>query len=308
MWGRGNAREARKRGCADERSVRDSASALMLCPPSPAVSRFQREHGGGGLRGGARSKDKSLASVEKELRFKVEASILEGGARGIPKMLMLSMLKEKKDDLVEEFFENLHMKVACAIAKATQELRKWQQTEVNEEEMKVVKKEEFDALIRPKIKTLDEAMSCTSPHSSATTASSTINLTSPCIPFNSTTAFTISDTFSIIASSPPAPSQTQATSENVNMDLTLSPATAAPIVMVQEPTPRSNTTLANLSHALAQLQVPPPTMTSAWLATPTEPLCQSSCSMSRTPVPDDSKAAKQKATGGAVTNTKHLKK
>ncbi|KAF9492990.1 hypothetical protein BDN71DRAFT_1572552 [Pleurotus eryngii] len=43
--GRGNARGARKRGCADERSVRDLASALMLRPPSPAVSRFRREHG-----------------------------------------------------------------------------------------------------------------------------------------------------------------------------------------------------------------------------------------------------------------------
>ncbi|KAF9487776.1 hypothetical protein BDN71DRAFT_1436597 [Pleurotus eryngii] len=60
--GRGNAREARKRGRADERSVRDSASALMLRPPSPAVSRFRREHG------------------------ESEASILEGGARGIPKV------------------------------------------------------------------------------------------------------------------------------------------------------------------------------------------------------------------------------
>ncbi|KAF9501054.1 hypothetical protein BDN71DRAFT_1426719 [Pleurotus eryngii] len=43
--GRGNARGARERGRADERSVRDLASALMLHPPSPAVSRFQREHG-----------------------------------------------------------------------------------------------------------------------------------------------------------------------------------------------------------------------------------------------------------------------
>ncbi|KDQ30096.1 hypothetical protein PLEOSDRAFT_165743 [Pleurotus ostreatus PC15] len=34
---------ARERGRADERSTRDLASALMLRPPSPAVSRFRRE-------------------------------------------------------------------------------------------------------------------------------------------------------------------------------------------------------------------------------------------------------------------------
>ncbi|KAF9488746.1 hypothetical protein BDN71DRAFT_1435910 [Pleurotus eryngii] len=84
------------------------------------------------------------------------------------------------------------------------------------------------------------------------------------------------------------------------------PNEAALIVMVQEPTPHSNTALANLSHALAQLQVPPPMMTSAWLATLTEPLCWSTCSMSQTPAPDDSKAAKQGATSGAVTNTNHM--
>ncbi|KAF9487227.1 hypothetical protein BDN71DRAFT_1514172 [Pleurotus eryngii] len=110
------------------------------------------------------------------------------------------------------------------------------------------------------------------------------------------------------ASLVPAPLQTRATSEDVNMDLTSLPATAALIVTVQKPTPRSNTALANLSHALAQLQVPPPRMTRAWSATPTDTLRRSTRSMSRTPAPDDSKAAKRKATSGAVTNTKHLKK
>ncbi|KAF9489132.1 hypothetical protein BDN71DRAFT_1512429 [Pleurotus eryngii] len=110
------------------------------------------------------------------------------------------------------------------------------------------------------------------------------------------------------ASSVPAPSQTRAASEDVNMDLASSPAAAAPIVTVQEPTPCSNTALANLSHALAQLQVPPPRMTRARSATPTETVRRSTRSTSRTPAPDDSKAAKRKATSGAVTNTKRLKK
>lgn len=43
--GRGSAGGARERGRADERSTRDLASALMLRPPSPAVSRFRREQG-----------------------------------------------------------------------------------------------------------------------------------------------------------------------------------------------------------------------------------------------------------------------
>ncbi|KAF9492493.1 hypothetical protein BDN71DRAFT_1574593 [Pleurotus eryngii] len=42
---------------------------------------------------------------------------------------MLSALKEKTDDLVREFFENPHTKMACAVAKAAQELRKRQQLE-----------------------------------------------------------------------------------------------------------------------------------------------------------------------------------
>ncbi|KAF9496516.1 hypothetical protein BDN71DRAFT_1430270 [Pleurotus eryngii] len=75
--GRGNAREARKRGCADERSVRDSASALMLRPPSPAVSRFRREHG---------ERRAPRRSPQRRQEFNNEASILEGGARGIPKV------------------------------------------------------------------------------------------------------------------------------------------------------------------------------------------------------------------------------
>ncbi|KAF9492867.1 hypothetical protein BDN71DRAFT_1509086 [Pleurotus eryngii] len=41
----------------------------------------------------------------------------------------LSALKEKTDNLVREFFENPHMKMACAVAEATQELRKRQQSE-----------------------------------------------------------------------------------------------------------------------------------------------------------------------------------
>ncbi|KAF9491178.1 hypothetical protein BDN71DRAFT_1434161 [Pleurotus eryngii] len=85
----------------------------------------------------------------------------------------LSTLKKKTDKLVREFFDNPHMKMACTITEAAQELRKWQQSEgrvqsklrgpqrsptVDEEEMKVVKKEEFDVLIRLRIETLDEAM------------------------------------------------------------------------------------------------------------------------------------------------------
>ncbi|KAF9492635.1 hypothetical protein BDN71DRAFT_1509327 [Pleurotus eryngii] len=151
----------------------------------------------------------------------------------------LSALKEKMDELIREFFDNLRTKTACAVAEAAQELRKQQQSEggqadqsgmdsrkkgeqvaeaedtmevdgtgpsgmpkapapkgkvptapkrrneednegrkvvrghggvqskprgpqrsptVDEEEMKVIKKEEFDALIRPRIETLDEAM------------------------------------------------------------------------------------------------------------------------------------------------------
>ncbi|KAF9491230.1 hypothetical protein BDN71DRAFT_1453355 [Pleurotus eryngii] len=107
---------------------------------------------------------------------------------------------------------------------------------------------------------------------------------------------------------PPAPSQARAASENVNMDLASSPAAAAPIITVQEPTPHGNTALANLSHALAQLQVPPPQMTRAWSATPTDTLRRSTRSTSRTPAPDDSKAAKRKAIGSALTKTKRLKK
>ncbi|KAF9489833.1 hypothetical protein BDN71DRAFT_1511793 [Pleurotus eryngii] len=42
---------------------------------------------------------------------------------------MLSALKEKTDNLVREFFENPCMKTACAIAEATQELQKQQQSE-----------------------------------------------------------------------------------------------------------------------------------------------------------------------------------
>ncbi|KAF9486804.1 hypothetical protein BDN71DRAFT_1555770, partial [Pleurotus eryngii] len=151
----------------------------------------------------------------------------------------LSVLKEKMDDLIREFFENPRTKTACAVTEATQELWKQQKSEggqadqssvdsrkkaervakaenvmevdgtgpsgvpkaaapkekvatapkrrdvedhegrkvvrgqggvqlkprglrrlptVDEEVMKVVKKEEFDALIRPRIETLDEAM------------------------------------------------------------------------------------------------------------------------------------------------------
>ncbi|KAF9497906.1 hypothetical protein BDN71DRAFT_1504328 [Pleurotus eryngii] len=55
----------------------------------------------------------------------------------------------------------------------------------------------------------------------------------------------------LTASSVPALSQTRATSEeNVNMDLASSPAAAALIVTVQEPTLRSNTALANPLRAL----------------------------------------------------------
>ncbi|KAF9487144.1 hypothetical protein BDN71DRAFT_1437067 [Pleurotus eryngii] len=74
--GRGNARGARERGHADERSVRDSASALMLHPPSPAVSRFRREHG---------ERQAPRRSPQQRQELSNEASILEGGARGIPK-------------------------------------------------------------------------------------------------------------------------------------------------------------------------------------------------------------------------------
>ncbi|KAF9497857.1 hypothetical protein BDN71DRAFT_1444289 [Pleurotus eryngii] len=110
------------------------------------------------------------------------------------------------------------------------------------------------------------------------------------------------------ASLPPAPLQARATSEDVNMDLASSPAAVAPIITVQEPTPHGNTALANLSHALAQLQVPPLRMTRARSATPTDTLRRSTRSTSRTPAPDDSKAAKRKATGSALTKTKRLKK
>ncbi|KAF9492495.1 hypothetical protein BDN71DRAFT_1451315 [Pleurotus eryngii] len=91
---------------------------------------------------------------------------------------------------------------------------------------------------------------------------------------------------------PTAPLQARAASEDVNMDLALLPAAAAPIITVQEPTPHGNTTLANLSHALAQLQVPPLWMTRAQSATPTDTLRWSTCSTSWTSAPDDSKAAK----------------
>ncbi|KAF9497902.1 hypothetical protein BDN71DRAFT_1429091 [Pleurotus eryngii] len=101
--------------------------------------------------------------------------------------------------------------------------------------------------------------------------------------------------------SPPAPSQV-----DVNMDLALSLAAAALIVTVQELTPHANTAFANLSHALAQLQVP--RMTRVQSATPTEILRRSTRLMSQTPAPDDSKAAKRKATGSALTKTKRLKK
>ncbi|KAF9489115.1 hypothetical protein BDN71DRAFT_1456529 [Pleurotus eryngii] len=104
-------------------------------------------------------------------------------------------------------------------------------------------------------------------------------------------------------STPPPPA-----SEDVNMDLASSPAAAAPIITVQELTPHGNTALANLSHALAQLQVPPPRMTRAQSATLTDTLRRSTRSTSRTPAPDDSKAAKRKATGSALTKTKRLKK
>ncbi|KAF9492749.1 hypothetical protein BDN71DRAFT_1451054 [Pleurotus eryngii] len=107
---------------------------------------------------------------------------------------------------------------------------------------------------------------------------------------------------------PPAPLQARAASEDVNMDLASSPAAVAPIITVQEPTPHGNTALANLSHALAQLQVHPPRMTRARSATPTDTLRRSTRSTSRMPAPDDSKAAKRKATGSALTKTKRLKK
>ncbi|KAF9486815.1 hypothetical protein BDN71DRAFT_1459144 [Pleurotus eryngii] len=90
---------------------------------------------------------------------------------------------------------------------------------------------------------------------------------------------------------PHSPSPTHSL-EDVNMDLALSPAAVALIITVQEPTPHGNTALANLSHALAQLQVPPPRMTRARSATPTDTLRRSTRSTSRTPAPDDSKAAK----------------
>ncbi|KAF9497069.1 hypothetical protein BDN71DRAFT_1445493 [Pleurotus eryngii] len=106
---------------------------------------------------------------------------------------------------------------------------------------------------------------------------------------------------------PHSPSPTHSP-EDVNMDLASSPAAAALIITVQEPTPHGNTALANLSHTLAQLQVPPPRMTRARSATPTDTLRWSTCSMSWTPAPDDSKASKRKATGSALTKTKRLKK
>ncbi|KAF9493262.1 hypothetical protein BDN71DRAFT_1432614 [Pleurotus eryngii] len=154
----------------------------------------------------------------------------------------------------------------------------------------------------------------TSLYPSAGTASSIIAITSLSIPFNSAATFTVSNAFSIIGaqvancSLPPAPSQVRATSEDVNMDLASSPTVVASIITVQEPTPHGNTALANLSHALAQLQVPPLQMTRAWSATSTETLCQSTRSMSQTSTPDDSKAAKRKATGSALIKTKQMKK
>ena len=67
MWG------VRERGHTDERSIRDLASALMLRPPSPAVSRFRRESKvRGGLRGGAHSEDLEGKMAKKELRFRVQ--------------------------------------------------------------------------------------------------------------------------------------------------------------------------------------------------------------------------------------------
>ncbi|KAF9489481.1 hypothetical protein BDN71DRAFT_1456104 [Pleurotus eryngii] len=86
---------------------------------------------------------------------------------------------------------------------------------------------------------------------------------------------------------PPAPLQARAASEDVNMDLASSPAVAAPIIT---------------------LQVPPPRMTRARSATPTDTLRRSTRSTSWTPAPDDSKASKRKATGSALTKTKRLKK
>ncbi|KAF9489679.1 hypothetical protein BDN71DRAFT_1455670 [Pleurotus eryngii] len=106
---------------------------------------------------------------------------------------------------------------------------------------------------------------------------------------------------------PHSPSPTHSP-KDVNMDLASLPAVAAPIITMQEPTPHGNTALANLSHALAQLQVPSPRMTRARSATPTDTLRWSTCSTSWMPAPDDSKASKRKATGSALTKTKRLKK
>ncbi|KAF9489798.1 hypothetical protein BDN71DRAFT_1511814 [Pleurotus eryngii] len=107
---------------------------------------------------------------------------------------------------------------------------------------------------------------------------------------------------------PRSPSLTHSPSLNVNMDLASLPAVVALIITLQELTSQGNTALANLSHALAQLQVPPPRMTRAQSATLTETLHRSTRSTSRTPAPDDSKATKRKATGSGLTKTKKLKK
>ncbi|KAF9487510.1 hypothetical protein BDN71DRAFT_1436797 [Pleurotus eryngii] len=57
----------------------------------------------------------------KEFKQEIEAKWLI--------MQMLSMLKEKKDNLVQELFENLCIKTACTVTEAIQELQKQQQME-----------------------------------------------------------------------------------------------------------------------------------------------------------------------------------
>ncbi|KAF9494652.1 hypothetical protein BDN71DRAFT_1431594 [Pleurotus eryngii] len=105
-------------------------------------------------------------------------------------------------------------------------------------------------------------------------------------------------------STPPPCSPSLTHSPSLVHDLLTAPSPPGP----SQPTPQGNTALANLSHALAQLQVPPPWMTRARLATPTETLRRSTHLASQTPTPDDSKALKRKAMGSGLTKTKRLKK
>ncbi|KAF9488908.1 hypothetical protein BDN71DRAFT_1435767 [Pleurotus eryngii] len=103
---------------------------------------------------------------------------------------------------------------------------------------------------------------------------------------------------------PPAPHHTLSPSQGPTSPSTLPPRSLSPThspslahdlptaPLPPELTPQGNTALANLSHALAQLQVPPPQMTRVRSATLIETLRRSTRSASRTPAPNDSKALK----------------